>query len=137
MKIFIISLFLTCSLFSGVKEDMERVRNELQLEITKTRLKAIHSDSDLTTLFNSILRAHEKLDRLIKRHPDLIKNADLKEPKLTQLKLKIIKEDEDMLDMKNILVKMHRKLEDGLAKNKDLQNLERRLSSIEFRLKKL
>lgn len=137
MKIFIITLFLSCSLFSGVKEDMQRVRNELQLEITKTRLKVIQKDGDLTTLFNSILRTHEKLDRLIKRHPDLVKNANLKEPQLTQLKLKIIKEDEDMVDMKNILVKMHRKLEEGLKKNQELQSLEKRLASIEFRLKKL
>ena len=137
MKIFIITLFFSISLFSGVKEDMERVRNEIQLEITKTRLRAIQADSDLNTLFNSILRTHEKLDRLVNRHPDILKNATLKEPKLTQLKLKIIKEDEDMVDLKNILVKMHRKLEDGLKDNKDLQNLERRLSSIESRLDRL
>ncbi|MCM8525913.1 MAG: hypothetical protein NE327_05310 [Lentisphaeraceae bacterium] len=116
---------------------MERVRNEIQLEIAKTRLRVIQADSDLTTLFNSILRTHEKLDRLIKRHPDIVKNAKLKEPQLTQLKLKVIKEDEDMVDLKNILIKMHRKLEDGLKKNADLQSLERRLSSIESRLQKL
>ena len=137
MKIFIITLFFSISLFSGVKEDMERVRNEIQLEITKTRLRAIQADSDLKTLFDSILRTHEKLDRLVNRHPDILKNAKLKEPKLTQLKLKVMKEDEDMVDLKNILVKMHRKLEDGLKDNKDLQNLEKRLSSIESRLDRL
>ena len=137
MKIFIISLFLSVSVFSGVKEDMERVRNEIQLELTKERLKVIKGNVELTTQFNSILRTHEKLERILKRHPELIKNSKLKEPELTKLKLKIMKEDEDVRELKGILVKMHRKLEDSLQKDKGIANLQRRLNSIEARLKLL
>ena len=137
MKIFIISLVLTFSVFSGVKEDMERVRNEIQLELTKERLKLIKADVELTTQFNNILRTHEKLDRILKRHPELIKNEKLKEPELTRLKLKIMKEDEDIRDLRGILIKMHRKLEGELHKDKTIANLKRRLNSIESRLKLL
>jgi len=137
MKIFIISFFLTLSVFSGVKEDMERVRNEIQLELTKERLKLIKANVELTTQFNNILRTHEKLERILKRHPELIKNEKLKEPDLTKLKLKIMKEDEDIRELKGILTKMHRKLEEELQKNKSIANLQRRLTSIESRLKLL
>lgn len=116
---------------------MERVRNEIQLELTKERLKLIKANVELTTLFNNIVRTHEKMERILMRHPDLIKNEKLKEPELTKLKLKIMSEDEDIRELKGILIKMHRKLEESLQKNEGIANLQKRLNSIEARLKLL
>ena len=135
--VLIISLFFCLSLSANVKESMERVRNELQLELTKTRLKVIKADGDLNTLFNNILRTHEKLERILLRHPEMIKNANLKEPKLSQLKLKLINEDEDLIDMKKVLIRLHRKLEDALEKKPEIKSLMQRLDSINNRLQKL
>lgn len=137
MKTLIAIFLLSLSTFAGVKEDMLRVKKEIELELTKERIRVIKSDGDLTNIFNNILRNHETLDRILKRHPEIVKNDKLKEPELTQLKMKLMREDEDMKDLRDVLVKLHRKLEEGLDKHKSITDLKSRLKSIENRLDRL
>lgn len=137
MKIFIAILLFSLSALAGVKEDMLRVKKEIELELTKERIRVIQKDGDLTNIFNNILRNHETLDRILKRHPEIVKNAKLKEPELTRLKMKLMREDEDMKDLRDALVKLHRKLEEGLDKHESIAELKTRLKSIENRLDRL
>ena len=116
---------------------MQAYRDELRLELTKTRLKVIQSETALKTLFDRILRAHIQLKRILERHPEYIKNKKMKEPELSMLKLKLLREDEDLRDQKESIIKLHRKLEEELLKNPEVKELTDKLASVERRLDSL
>ena len=137
MKILTVLLIFSAAVFAGPKEDLQNQRNKLNLELTKERLKVIEKDGDLNILHNNILRTHGRLATILAKHPEIVKNKDLKEPELSKLKLKLLNEDEDIRDIKVSLVKMHRKLEAGLMKDPQIKELTERLDSLDFRLSRL
>ncbi len=130
-------LFFVGTLFADVKENLLKVKNGIEMELTNERLKILKSDGDLNNIMQNIQRSYEALDRLVKRHPEIVKNSKLKEPQLTELKLKIMQEDEDMRDVRITLQKLHRNLELSFEKYPKIVELKSRLTSIESRLESI
>ena len=135
MKTFLILLLTTFTVMAASKEEIQKQRNTVNLELTKVRLQYIEKNEDLKILHNNILRTHGRLASIMAKHPELIKNKDLKEPELSKLKLKLMIEDEDLSDIRASLVKMHRRLEALLLKDPKIKSLTDKLDSLEKQLK--
>ena len=137
MRFLIVFMFLTSVAFADAKEDMQNIRTKVNLQLTLERVELIEKDADLKILYNNILRTHSRLASILNKHPELLKNKNLKEPKLSQLKIKLLKEDEDLIDIRMSLVRMHRKLELKLMENPRIKELTERVESIDRRIQKL
>ena len=137
MRFLIVFMLLTSMALADAKKDMQNIRNKVNMQLTLERVELMEKDADLKILYSNILRTHGRLASILNKHPELLKNKNLKEPKLSQLKIKLLKEDEDLIDIRMSLVRMHRKLELKLMENPRIKELTERVESIDRRIQKL